>query len=215
MARNKQQTGISKESVKIVLLGEGRVGKTSLLARFIHNNFKEDQQATIQAAFMSRQLQIDSQQVEVALWDTAGQERFHSLAPLYYRDADAALLVYDISDRDTLERVRHWVKELRTMVGDDIVLTIVGNKSDLERERAVSQEEAAAFAQSIGAQHVSASAKTGQGIEAAVSGTAQMVLASRKRLGGSARPPGSTGRRPGSIVIADGPGTRTQGSSCC
>ena len=78
-------------------------------------------------------------------------------------------------------------------MGEDIVLTIVGNKSDLERERAVSQEEAAAFAQSIGAQHVSASAKTGQGIEAAVSGTAQMVLASRKRLGGSARPPGSTG----------------------
>lgn len=78
-------------------------------------------------------------------------------------------------------------------VGDDIVLTIVGNKSDLEKQRAVSQEEAAAFAQFIGAQHVSASAKTGQGIEAAVSGTTQTVLAGRKRRGGSARPPGSTG----------------------
>lgn len=78
-------------------------------------------------------------------------------------------------------------------MGDDIVLTIVGNKSDLERDRAVSQEEAASFAQSIGAQHVSASAKTGQGIDAAVSDTARMVIASRKRLGSSARPPGSTG----------------------
>ncbi|KAK9901980.1 hypothetical protein WJX75_000168 [Coccomyxa subellipsoidea] len=201
--------------MKIVLLGEGRVGKTSLMARFIHNSFKEDQQATIQAAFMSRQLQIDSQQVEVALWDTAGQERFHSLAPLYYRDADAALLVYDITDRDTLERVRHWVKELRTVVGDAIVLTIVGNKSDLARERTVPEQVSAEFAQSIGAQHVSVSAKTGQGIEAAVFNTAQKVLASRKERGASGRPPGSTGRRPGGIVIAEGGGGSDRGSSCC
>jgi Ras-related protein Rab-21 len=101
------------------------------------------------------------------IWDTAGQERFHALGPIYYRDAQGALLTYDITDRDSFTKVQHWVKELRKIVGKDIVLVIAGNKVDLEKNRQVDLKESEAFAKSVGAVHVLCSAKTGQGVEQA------------------------------------------------
>ena len=92
---------------KVVLLGEGRVGKTSILIRFCQNNFDDRQQPTLQASYLDKKLNVDQQSVHLSIWDTAGQERFHALGPIYYRDADAALLVYDITDGDTLGRVRN------------------------------------------------------------------------------------------------------------
>ena len=91
---------------KVVLLGEGRVGKTSLVVRYCQNTFRDDQQATIQASFLTKKLNVDGVKLELAIWDTAGQERFHALGPIYYRDADAALLVYDLTDLDSFERVK-------------------------------------------------------------------------------------------------------------
>jgi len=96
-----------------------------------------------------------------------GQERFHALGPIYYRDANGALLVYDITDRDSFRKVRNWVKELRKIVGKDIVLCIVGNKVDLEKKRQVDKEEALKYAEQVGAVHCLASAKTGRGVEQA------------------------------------------------
>ena len=91
---------------KVVLLGEGRVGKTSLVVRYCQNTFRDDEQATIQASFLTKKLNVDGVKLELAIWDTAGQERFHALGPIYYRDADAALLVYDLTDLDSFERVK-------------------------------------------------------------------------------------------------------------
>ena len=101
---------------KVVLLGEGRVGKTSLVLRFCKDTFTESQAPTIQASFLDKTVSVGDNRVSLAIWDTAGQERFHALGPIYYRDADAALLVYDITDPDSFIKVKSWVKELRKMV---------------------------------------------------------------------------------------------------
>ena len=101
---------------KVVLLGEGRVGKTSLVLRFCKGTFVDGQPPTIQASCLDKVLRIGDKSLHLVIWDTAGQERFHALGPIYYRDADAALLVYDITDSDSFNKVKTWVKELRKMV---------------------------------------------------------------------------------------------------
>lgn len=154
-------------SFKVVLLGEGRVGKTCLCLRYVQNSFSGDQESTIQATYLDKRLNVGKRSVKLMIWDTAGQERFHSLAPIYYRDANGALLVYDITDRDSFTKVRHWVKELRKIVGKNIVLVIAGNKADMEKKRQVDEAEAEAYALSVGAVHVPTSAKTGKNVEAA------------------------------------------------
>jgi len=127
------------QSFKVVLLGEGRVGKTSLVLRFCRDTFVDGQPPTIQASCLERALRLGDKTCNLVIWDTAGQERFHALGPIYYRDADAALLVYDITDTDSFKRIQVWVRELRKMVGADIQLSIAGNKIDLERQRVVSR----------------------------------------------------------------------------
>jgi len=155
----------TEKQFKIVLLGEGCVGKTSLCLRYVQNAFNDKHLSTIQASFLTKRLNVDNKRVGLAIWDTAGQERFHALGPIYYRDANGALLVYDITDRDSFLKVQTWVKELRKMLGKEVVLAIAGNKCDLERSRVVSIEEADQYAESVGAKHYSTSAKLNKGLE--------------------------------------------------
>ncbi|KAK6292347.1 hypothetical protein J4Q44_G00369310 [Coregonus suidteri] len=122
-------------SFKVVLLGEGCVGKTSLVLRYCENKFNDKHITTLQASFLTKKLNITGKRVNLAIWDTAGQERFHALGPIYYRDSNGAILVYDITDEDSFQKVKNWVKELRKMLGNEICLCIVGNKVDLEKER--------------------------------------------------------------------------------
>jgi len=137
---------------QVVLLGEGRVGKTSLLLRYVENTFSETQTPTVQATYLSKRVALENDgAATLNVWDTAGQERFHALGPIYYRDADAAVLVYDITDSDSFDRVKSWVKELRQIAGNEISLAVCANKSDLERARKVSQSDGEAYAKSIGA----------------------------------------------------------------
>ncbi|RLN95409.1 hypothetical protein BBJ28_00023522 [Nothophytophthora sp. Chile5] len=150
---------------KVVLLGEGRVGKTSILLRYIKGEYDERQVSTLQASYLDKRLLVENRRVALSLWDTAGQERFHALGPIYYRDADGALLVYDITDVESFRKVRTWVRELRRIVGDDIAICIAGNKSDLHRNRKVPEEDAVRYAQSVGAAHFDTSAKLNRGLE--------------------------------------------------
>jgi len=150
---------------KVVLLGEGRVGKTCLCLRYVRGSFSDSQESTIQATYLDKRLNVERKSVKLMIWDTAGQERFHALGPIYYRDANGALLVYDITDRDSFTKVRHWVKELRKIVGKDIILLIAGNKCDLAKQRQVSDEDAKEYAASVGAVHIMCSAKTGKNVE--------------------------------------------------
>ncbi|KAL0233021.1 hypothetical protein GEMRC1_011768 [Eukaryota sp. GEM-RC1] len=118
------------QTFKVVTLGEGRSGKTSLTVRFVHGNFHDSQPSTIQATYLSKRVDVNNTTANLAIWDTAGQERFHALGPIYYRDADGALLVFDITDLDSFEKAKKWVRELRQFVGK-IPIVIAGNKKIL------------------------------------------------------------------------------------
>jgi len=154
-----------KHSFKVVLLGEGCVGKTSLVTMYCLTTFNDKHVATLQASFLTKRINVQGERVELAIWDTAGQERFHALGPIYYRDADGALLVYDITDEDSFQKVRNWVKELRKMLGGDIPIVIAGNKADMEKNRHVKEEDAEAYAQTVGATYIETSARLNRNVE--------------------------------------------------
>lgn len=153
------------ERFKVVLLGEGRVGKTSILLRYTKGEYNDRQISTLQASYLDKRVNVGTSTAQLSVWDTAGQERFHALGPIYYRDADAALLVYDITDVESFTKVKKWVKELRKIVGNDIVIAIAGNKIDLEKMRNVPEQEAVKYAESVGANHFNTSAKANKGLD--------------------------------------------------
>ncbi|KAJ8941336.1 hypothetical protein NQ318_004780 [Aromia moschata] len=150
---------------KVVLLGEGCVGKTSLVLRYVEDKFKANHVTTVQASFLNKKINIDGTRVNLSIWDTAGQEKFHALGPIYYRSSNGAVLVYDITDEDSFQKVKNWVKELRKMLGTEICLVIVGNKIDLEKDRHVNLEEAETYAKNVGAMHFQTSAKLNKCVE--------------------------------------------------
>lgn len=117
--------------VKLVLLGEAAVGKSSLVLRFVQNDFNENNSPTIGAAFLTQKCRLEDKVIKFEIWDTAGQERFHSLAPMYYRNAAAAVVVYDITKASSLEKAKAWVTELQRQANPNIVIALVGNKLDL------------------------------------------------------------------------------------
>jgi len=123
-------------SVKLVLLGEAAVGKSSLVMRFVNNDFQENKEPTIGAAFLTQKCNLPTRTIKFEIWDTAGQERFASLAPMYYRNAQAALVVYDITKPSSLTKAQHWVAELHRQASPGIVIALVGNKADLAAEAA-------------------------------------------------------------------------------
>ncbi|KPA78213.1 small GTPase putativesimilar to Ras-related protein Rab-21 [Leptomonas pyrrhocoris] len=179
---------------KVVLLGEGRVGKTSLISRYVSNSFDDKEASTVQAnMYSSKAVPINDtngapgsvSEVNLALWDTAGQERFHALAPMYYRNADGAIIVYDVTDADTLRKVRTWAKELYAVVGEgNIQLVLCGNKMDTPAsEQEVAEGEGASVAAELGASHFFASAKTGQNVADVFSAMATQILRSREAAG--------------------------------
>lgn len=145
---------------KLVLLGESAVGKSSLVLRFVKGQFHEYQESTIGAAFLTQTVCIDDTTVKFEIWDTAGQERYHSLAPMYYRGAQAAIVVYDIQNQDSFARAKTWVKELQRQASPNIVIALAGNKADLANSRVVDYEEAKQYADDNGLLFMETSAKT-------------------------------------------------------
>jgi len=149
---------------KLVLLGESAVGKSSLVLRFVKGQFLEYQESTIGAAFLTQTVCLNDITVKFEIWDTAGQERYHSLAPMYYRGAQAAIVVYDITNVDSFERAKSWVKELQRQGSPSIVIALAGNKSDLAAKRAIQVEEAQAFTEENGILFMETSAKTASNV---------------------------------------------------
>lgn len=151
---------------KVVLLGEGCVGKTSIVLRYVEDKFNPQHISTLQASFLTKKVTLENgSKVQLNIWDTAGQERFHALGPIYYRGSHGAILVYDITDQDSFQKVKNWVKELKRMLGSEIILAIAGNKIDLEEQRTVMEEDALAYAESVGAHYFETSAKTNENVE--------------------------------------------------
>jgi small GTP-binding protein len=145
---------------KLVLLGESAVGKSSLVLRFVKGQFLDYQESTIGAAFLTQTVCLNDTTVKFEIWDTAGQERYHSLAPMYYRGAQAAIVVYDITSYDSFDRAKKWVKELQRQGNPNIVIALAGNKVDLASKRTVEIEESQAYAEENGILFMETSAKT-------------------------------------------------------
>lgn len=135
-----------RPTFSVVLIGDSGVGKSNLLSRFTRNEFNLDSKSTIGVEFATRSIQVDTKTIKAQIWDTAGQERYRAITSAYYRGAVGALLVYDISKHQTYDNVTRWLKELRDHADSNIVIMLVGNKSDLRHLRAVPTEEAKQFA---------------------------------------------------------------------
>ncbi|KAI8099814.1 ras-like GTP-binding protein RYL2 [Halteromyces radiatus] len=125
---------------KVVILGKTGVGKTSIAIRYIQRTFSPNGTSTIGASFMTKKLIVDQCRVRLQIWDTAGQERFRAMASLYYRGAQAAILVYDITSNESFDDIHSWVEELKKNTSKDLLIYVVGNKVDRASERAVSLE---------------------------------------------------------------------------
>eukprot|EP00088_Acartia_fossae_P046739 TRINITY_DN5054_c1_g1_i1.p1 TRINITY_DN5054_c1_g1~~TRINITY_DN5054_c1_g1_i1.p1 ORF type:complete len:219 (+),score=33.24 TRINITY_DN5054_c1_g1_i1:22-678(+) len=152
---------------KFLVIGSAGTGKSCILHQFIENTFKEDSSHTIGVEFGSKILPVGGRTVKLQIWDTAGQERFRSVTRSYYRGAAGALLVYDISSRESFNSLANWLTDARTLASPAIVIVLVGNKKDLDEEREVTFMEASRFAQENGIMFLETSAKTGESIEEA------------------------------------------------
>lgn len=152
---------------KIVLLGEQSVGKTSLITRFMYDTFDTNYQATVGIDFLSKSVYLsDDRTVRFQLWDTAGQERFRSLIPSYIRDSCVAIIVYDISNKNTFNTIDKWYDDVKRERSDNVIVSLVGNKADLAETRQVSEQEGAVAAQRLdNAIFVETSAKIGYNVK--------------------------------------------------
>ncbi|KAJ6444730.1 pre-mRNA-splicing factor 38B [Purpureocillium lavendulum] len=204
-------------SVKLVLLGEAAVGKSSLVLRFVNNDFQENKEPTIGAAFLTQKCNLPTRTIKFEIWDTAGQERFASLAPMYYRNAQAALVVYDLTKPTSLIKAKHWVAELQRQASPGIVIALVGNKLDLAGEsaaaaadgedaddgeasgdaRKVSTEEAQAYAEEESLLFFETSAKTGHNVSEVFTAIANAIPETSLKSARGAAAAGAGGTRAG------------------
>ena len=150
---------------KIVFLGDQGVGKTSIITRFMYDSFDKLYQATIGIDFLSKTMYLEDRTVRLQLWDTAGQERFRSLIPSYIRDSSVAVVVYDITNRASFLNTSKWIEDVRNERGNDVIIVLVGNKTDLTDRRQVSVEEGEDKAQKEGIMFIESSAKAGFNIK--------------------------------------------------
>ena len=149
--------------------------------RFARGDFYEFQEPTIGAAFMTQTVSLRDINVKFEIWDTAGQERYRSLAPMYYRGAAAAVVVYDITSLDSFEGAKRWVAELKSLHTPDIVICLTGNKVDMDSRRAVETEMGAQYAREQGVMFIETSAKTGQNVIDLFSEIAQRLPKEKKK----------------------------------
>lgn len=191
------------QQAKLVLLGDMGAGKSSLVLRFVKGQFFDYQESTIGAAFLTKTM--PEQAVKFEIWDTAGQERYHSLAPMYYRGAAAAVIVFDITNADSFTKAKNWVKELQRQGSPNMVMVMAGNKADLLENRQVTAEEAQSYCEENGLIFWETSAKTNVNVH-------QMFedIAVRLPKTMAQQPPRDTG-----IQLTSAAPQRPKKSQCC
>lgn len=160
MSRNKEN------EFKVVLIGDKSVGKTSIAVRLKSGTFDEGYELTIGGAYVKKVIELpDSEPVNMHIWDTGGEERYRAMVPLYYRDAQAALLVFDLTDSATYKSLEYWINELQSKVSDEgMLIYVVGNKLDMEEKRQVSKNQAETDAENNNFSYFETSAKSGEGV---------------------------------------------------
>ncbi|XP_031112328.1 ras-related protein RGP1-like [Ipomoea triloba] len=208
---------------KVVLIGDSAVGKSQLLARFSRNDFSIDSKATIGVEFQTRTVVIDDKSVKAQIWDTAGQERYRAVTSAYYRGALGAMLVYDITKRQTFDHIARWLEELRGHADKNLVIILVGNKTDLESDRDVSTEDAKEYAEKENLFFIETSALESINVETAFLNILTEIyrVVSKKSLVANeeAESAGSSSLLKGTQIVLPGPGQEpvSAGSSysCC
>ncbi|XP_021281326.1 ras-related protein RABA4c isoform X1 [Herrania umbratica] len=206
---------------KVVLIGDSAVGKSQLLARFARNEFNIDSKATIGVEFQTRTLLVDHKTIKAQIWDTAGQERYRAVTSAYYRGAVGAMLVYDITKRPSFDHVAKWLEELRGHADKNIVIMLVGNKSDLGSLRAVPVEDAKEFAQRESLFFMETSALEATNVESAFLTVLTEIyrIISKKNLvaNDEQESGGNASLLKGTKIVVPGqePETGGKSSSCC
>lgn len=160
---------------KYIIIGDTGVGKSCMLLQFTDKRFQPVHDLTIGVEFGARLITIEGQQIKLQIWDTAGQESFRSITRSYYRDAAGALLVYDITRRESFNHLSRWLEEARQNGNPSMTVMLIGNKTDLEHRRAVSTKEGEIFAQENGLVFMETSAKTSANVENAFIKTAESI----------------------------------------
>eukprot|EP01129_Flabellula_baltica_P007806 TRINITY_DN3050_c0_g1_i1.p1 TRINITY_DN3050_c0_g1~~TRINITY_DN3050_c0_g1_i1.p1 ORF type:complete len:211 (+),score=45.24 TRINITY_DN3050_c0_g1_i1:49-681(+) len=155
-----------KLSYKLVFLGDQSVGKTSILGRFLNDEFDQSYKPTIGIDFLSKILHLEDKVVRLQLWDTAGTERFRSLISSYTRDCSVAVICYDITNEESFENIGIWMDEIQEDRRDEVIMILVGNKTDLEENRVIPTEQGRQKAEDMGMMFIESSAKTGDNINA-------------------------------------------------
>ncbi|XP_056005800.1 ras-related protein Rab6 isoform X8 [Ostrea edulis] len=150
---------------KLSLFGEMGVGKTSLITRFMYDSFDNTYQATIGIDFLSKTMYLEDRTIRLQLWDTAGQERFRSLIPSYIRDSSVAVVVYDITNANSFQQTSKWIDDVRTERGSDVIIMLVGNKTDLSDKRQITTEEGERKAKELSVMFIETSAKAGYNVK--------------------------------------------------
>lgn len=160
LSRNKEN------EFKVVLIGDKSVGKTSIAVRLKSGTFNDGYELTIGGAYVKKVIEIPhSEPVNMHIWDTGGEERYRAMVPLYYRDAQAALLVYDITDSGTYKSLEYWINELQSKVNDEgMLIYVIGNKLDMEENRQVSKNQAEIDSENNNFKYFETSAKSGDGV---------------------------------------------------
>jgi len=202
-------SGLNK--YKLVFLGEQAVGKTSVITRFMYDTFDNNYQATIGIDFLSKTMYLEERTVRLQLWDTAGQERFRSLIPSYIRDSSGAIVVYDITNRTSFLNTSKWIDDVRAERGSDVVIVLVGNKTDLQDRRQVSTEEGEERAKELGVQFIETSAKVGHNIKSLF----RQLAAALPGQEDAASADGSAGNSGGNIQLTPTPQAPPEGGKGC
>ncbi|KAL8802814.1 MAG: hypothetical protein Q9182_003574 [Xanthomendoza sp. 2 TL-2023] len=200
---------------KLVLLGESAVGKSSLVLRFVKDQFDDYRESTIGAAFLTQTISLDdTTTVKFEIWDTAGQERYKSLAPMYYRNANCAVVVYDITQASSLDKAKAWVKELQRQANENIIIALAGNKSDLVAsqpdKRAIATADAEAYARESGLLFFETSAKTAENVRELFTAIARKLPLEQAGARGM-----RAGARAGVDLRPEAPGTQGAGGCNC
>jgi small GTP-binding protein len=162
-------------SLKIVVVGDSGVGKSCFLIRYVRNEFDEEAQPTLGVEFLTKIVKTEAHRIQLQLWDTAGQELFRSVTRGYYRGSAGAIVIFDLTSRDSFDNIAQWLQDIRDVARADVVAVLIGNKSDLMDERNVTKEEAEAFAKANSMQYFETSAKSGSNVSNAVEGVVKII----------------------------------------
>ncbi|KAG8457900.1 hypothetical protein KFE25_011966 [Diacronema lutheri] len=215
-AANSSAATAAISKYKLVFLGDQNVGKTSIISRFMHDTFEAHYQATIGIDFVSKTMYLEDRTVRLQLWDTAGQERFRSLIPSYIRDSNVAVVVYDITSKASFDGTAKWIEDVRAERGDDVVIALVGNKTDLaDEKRQVSTQEGEEAARAKRALFAETSARDGFNVKVLFRRLATALPGDAGRVNGGGSV-GVDGERSGVVQLRlDQPAGATPVASGC